>query len=150
MTTPDILDLGDLVGDACNFAEIIRMAHVAPRDAEAKAVAAAAFHVTNLLEEVQEGLAALARPEAPAPKLAALLKDWKAAREVVNESGGDDAEVVAKWLGIEAAMLAIPSRTPADLAIKLYAFTSGEVVKVCPQSQPLIAEIERLTGEKCE
>lgn len=67
MTTPDLLDLGDLVADARNVAELILMAHRAPVDTETKAVAAAAHQITGILDRVQEGLAAHARPDASKP-----------------------------------------------------------------------------------
>ena len=87
------------------------------------------------------------RSNAPAsPEIARLFVAWSAARDYVNETGGDDAEAIARWHDIETAMFAIPSRSPADLAIKLYAFGSGDVVHICEHSLPLCDEIEALVG----
>lgn len=87
------------------------------------------------------------RSIAPAsPEIARLFVDWVAARDHVNATRGDDAEAIERWHDIETAILALPSRTPADLAMKLYAFGSGDVVHICEHSEPLCAEIEALVG----
>lgn len=82
----------------------------------------------------------------PSPEIARLFTAWLEARDQVNATGADVPEAIERWHEIEAAILAIPSQSPADLAIKLYAFTSGDVVHVCDHSQPLCAEIEALVG----
>ncbi len=46
--------------------------------------------------------------------------------------------------------MALPAKTPADLAKQLYAFGSGDVLFICEASKPLAAQIERLTGEKLQ
>jgi hypothetical protein len=88
-------------------------------------------------------------PEAP-KSIAALFQDWKAARDAVNASGGDDAALIDQQGQIEAALMALPAKTPADLAKQLYAFGSGDVLFICEASKPLAAQIERLTGEPCK
>ncbi|WP_426034043.1 hypothetical protein [Cypionkella sp. TWP1-2-1b2] len=84
--------------------------------------------------------------EAPPSEIARLFVAWTAARDYVDATGGDDAEAIKRWHDIETAIFALPSRTPADLAMKLYAFGSGDVVHICEHSEPLCAEIEALVG----
>lgn len=84
----------------------------------------------------------------PPSEIARLFADWTAARDHVNATGGDDAEAVADLMAIETAMFALPATTPADLAMKLFAFGTGDVVHPCEHSQPLCAEIERLVGRR--
>jgi hypothetical protein len=82
----------------------------------------------------------------PSPAIARLFASWVEARDNVDATGGDDAEAIERWHDIESAMFAIPAQSPADLAMKLYAFDGGDVVHVCDHSQPLCAEIEALVG----
>ena len=56
MTTQELISVGELVAEAIDFAELIRMAHSSPEDAEAKAVSAAAHHVVSLLGLARAGL----------------------------------------------------------------------------------------------
>ena len=43
-------------------------------------------------------------------------------------------------------MMLIPAKTPADLAMKIYAANTGDVVHRCPEYEPLFLEIQALVG----
>ncbi|KAF0170169.1 MAG: hypothetical protein FD162_3645, partial [Rhodobacteraceae bacterium] len=52
----------------------------------------------------------------PSPEIARLFADWTTARAHVNATGGDDAGAIERMYEVEAAMFALPSHSPADLA----------------------------------
>jgi hypothetical protein len=78
----------------------------------------------------------------------ALFRQWNAQRKACDAAQEEELHQAAykAMMQTEAAMFALPSHCPADLAMKLYAFTSGDVLLKCPHSQPLCAEIEALVG----
>ena len=85
----------------------------------------------------------------------ALFDRWVAAVDEFNTVGLINDEVDnARMFDIyelERQMCSIPSRTPADLARKLFASHSGEVPTYHgPGILQLKAEIEALTGQKVE
>jgi len=90
---------------------------------------------------------ALAAPS----EVSCLFSEWLGTRAAfeLREDDTDQSEF-DRMVEIERAMFALPSKSPADLAMKLFAFTSGEVLFVCPLSQPLADEISALVGKPLE
>lgn len=85
----------------------------------------------------------------------ALFDQWVAAVDNFNSVGliNDDVDKALMFniTELERQMCSIPSRTPADLAKKLFASHSGEVLNYHgPGILQLKAEIEALTGQKVE
>ena len=56
--------------------------------------------------------------------------DWLAARRVINDTTHDEAPQRAwdAWDAAEAAILALPTVTPSDLAKKICVFTDGQML----------------------
>ncbi|KAF0172278.1 MAG: aldo/keto reductase, partial [Rhodobacteraceae bacterium] len=52
----------------------------------------------------------------PSPEIARLFADWTETRAHGNATGGDDAGAIERMYEVEAAMFALPSHSPADLA----------------------------------
>lgn len=92
----------------------------------------------------------------PPSEIARLFADWTAARAASNlraKDGRFDNEADPHFeamMQAEVAMMLLPAKTPADLAMKIYAANTGDVVHRCPEYDPLFLEIEalvRLPGE---
>ena len=88
----------------------------------------------------------------PPSEIARLFAEWTAARAALNlraKDGRFDNEPDPHFeamMRAEDAMMPIPAKTPADLAMKIYAAHTGDVVDRCPSYEPLFLEIEALVG----
>ena len=93
----------------------------------------------------------------PPSEIARLFADWTAARAASNLhakdrrfADDDEDPHFDAMMRAEDAMMPIQAKKPADLAMKLYAATSGDVVHRCPEYEPLFLEIEALVGNPPE
>ncbi|WP_426031076.1 hypothetical protein [Cypionkella sp. TWP1-2-1b2] len=88
----------------------------------------------------------------PPSEIARLFADWTAARAALNlraKDGRFDNEPDPHFeamMRAEDAMMLFPAKTPADLAMKIYAAHTGDVVDRCPEYEPLFQEIVALVG----
>ncbi len=95
----------------------------------------------------------MAKEKGDKNEIARLYATWTAARAASNlraKDGNLDDEPDPHFeamMQAEKRLMQIPAKTATDLAMKIYAATSGDVLDQCPAHDPLILEIEALAGK---